>query len=73
MKVVFCPNPACPRGTIWTGDGRPSRPIGKCPDCDRTSCLARTQDSDDRAEAVEASYRRFSADCYEAAWSGSRR
>ena len=42
MKIVFCPNPACPRGIIWTGLGRPSRPVGKCPDCGRTSRLERT-------------------------------
>lgn len=73
MIVAFCPNPACPRGTISTGVDRPSRALGKCPDCGRASRLDRPQDSDDRADAAEASYRRFSADCYEAAWSGSER
>ena len=73
MNIVFCPNPACVRGTLWTGAGRPSRPVGKCPDCGRTSRLARPEISDDRGAAAEASYRRFSADCYAAAWSGSRR
>lgn len=42
MKIVFCPNPACRRGVVWTGDGRPGLPIGKCPDCGRTTRLARS-------------------------------
>ena len=73
MTIVFCPNPPCPRGTIWTGVGRPSQPVGKCPDCGRTTRLDRTGHSADRGAAAEASYRRFSADCYDAAWAGSHR
>ncbi len=73
MNIVFCPNPACPRGNVSTGDGSPSRPVRKCPDCGRTCHLAREEPSDDRGAAAEASYRRFSADCYDAAWSGFTR
>ena len=42
MKLVYCPNPACQRGIVWTGIGRP---IGKCPDCGRTTCLERAGDT----------------------------
>lgn len=71
MTAVFCPNPACPRGSIGTGASRPARPIAKCPDCGRST---RTEPEDlDSRRGPEYAYRRFSADCYEAAWSGSRR
>ena len=39
MKIVFCPNPACRRGVVWTGPARPSRPAGKCPDGGRATHL----------------------------------
>ena len=71
MSAVFCPNPACPRGSIATGGGRPDPPITKCPDCGRST---RIEPEDlDRDRDPESAYRRFSADCYEAAWSGSGR
>ena len=70
MRIVFCPNPACPRGLVWTGPARPTRLIGKCPDCGRT---AADPEDLDRERAAEDAYRGFSADCYDAAWGASRR
>lgn len=73
MRTVFCPNPACPRGLVWSGSGRPSRPIGKCPDCGRTTSIERPRSRSrpeqlDRERAVEDTYRQFSGDGYDAAW-----
>lgn len=57
MKLVYCPNPACRRGVVWTGTGRPSRPVGKCPDCGRTTRLERAPFPNDRQAAAADAYR----------------
>lgn len=71
MSAVFCPNPACPRGFIAAGPRRSDWLIAKCPDCGRST---RTEPEGlDSRRGPEHAYRRFSADCYKAAWSGSGR
>lgn len=50
MKIVFCPNPACPRGLVRTASGGSIRTIGTCPDCGRTLADPEDLDRDRSAE-----------------------